>query len=157
MSSATADPAPTVSARSVVETQIRFDRVDFCYGTKKVLHEVTLDIPKQKVTAFIGPSGCGKSTVLRCVNRMNDLVPGARITSGLLTVDGIDINLPTQDITELRRRVGMVFQKSNPFADSIYQNVSYGLRVAGVFQNGTSVLCQCQPDRGGRDAMSLTS
>ncbi|MCB1225233.1 MAG: phosphate ABC transporter ATP-binding protein [Verrucomicrobiales bacterium] len=132
MSSATADPAPTVSARSVVETQIRFDRVDFCYGTKKVLHEVTLDIPKQKVTAFIGPSGCGKSTVLRCVNRMNDLVPGARITSGLLTVDGIDINLPTQDITELRRRVGMVFQKSNPFADSIYQNVSYGLRVAGV-------------------------
>lgn len=121
-------PAPVTSA----EAQIRFDHVDFCYGVKQALFDVHLDIPPQQVTAFIGPSGCGKSTVLRCLNRMNDMVPGARVTSGRITIDGDDINLPTQDVTALRKRVGMVFQKSNPFPDSIYGNITYGLRIAGV-------------------------
>jgi phosphate transport system ATP-binding protein len=114
------------------EAQIRFDHVDFAYGAKQALFDITLDIPPRQVTAFIGPSGCGKSTVLRCLNRMNDMVSGARVTSGRITIDGDDINLPTQDVTTLRKRVGMVFQKSNPFPDSIHGNITYGLRIAGV-------------------------
>jgi phosphate transport system ATP-binding protein len=114
------------------EALIRFEQVDFCYGAKQALFDITLDIPPQQVTAFIGPSGCGKSTVLRCLNRMNDMVPGARVTSGKITISGDDINLATQDVTALRKRVGMVFQKSNPFPDSIQGNITYGLRIAGV-------------------------
>jgi len=116
----------------VEEIKIRFDHVDFAYGAKQALYDIHLDIPSRQVTAFIGPSGCGKSTVLRCLNRMNDMVIGARVTSGTISIDGEDINRPTQDVTELRKRVGMVFQKSNPFPDSIYGNVTYGLRIAGV-------------------------
>lgn len=112
--------------------QIRFDHVDFCYGAQQALWDVHFGIPPRQVTAFIGPSGCGKSTVLRCLNRMNDLVPGARVTAGCITIDGDDINLPTQDVTALRRRVGMVFQKSSPFPDTIHGNIAYGLRIAGV-------------------------
>ncbi len=97
------------------------------YGDKRAIRDVDLEIPERRVTAFIGPSGCGKSTVLRCFNRMNDTVPGCRV-SGALTLDGGDLN--ALEVTELRRRVGMVFQKSNPFPMSIYDNVAYGLRVS---------------------------
>jgi phosphate transport system ATP-binding protein len=89
-------------------------------------------MPTRAVTAFIGPSGCGKTTLLRCVNRMNDLVDGARITRGAIHLNGVDINAADLDVVELRRRVGMVFQKSNPFPKSIYENIAYGLRIAGV-------------------------
>jgi phosphate transport system ATP-binding protein len=106
--------------------------LDFAYGNNRVLHEVTLDIPARAVTALIGPSGCGKTTLLRCINRMNDLIEGARITRGAIYLDGVDISTPDVDVVDLRRRVGMVFQKSNPFPKSIYENVSYGLRIAGV-------------------------
>jgi len=112
--------------------QISFEHADFCYGAKQALFDVHMDIQARKVTAFIGPSGCGKSTVLRCLNRMNDLVPDARVTKGRVMIDGEDINTPEMDVTALRKRVGMVFQKSNPFPRSIYENVAYGLRIAGV-------------------------
>ncbi len=100
-------------------------------GDTLALKDISLDIGKHQVTAFIGPSGCGKSTLLRCLNRLNDLVDGARIT-GTITLDGVDIRDPRLDVTELRKRVGMVFQKSNPFPKSIYENVAYGPRLAGV-------------------------
>jgi phosphate transport system ATP-binding protein len=106
--------------------------VDFAYGSNQVLYNVSLDIPAQAVTAFIGPSGCGKTTLLRCINRMNDLIEGARITRGAIRLGGIDINSREVDVVDLRRRVGMVFQKSNPFPKSIYENISYGLRIAGI-------------------------
>ena len=111
---------------------IEIDRVKFAYGTNTVLHDVTLNVPPKAVTAFIGPSGCGKTTLLRCINRMNDLVDGAQITQGAIRIQGTDINSPGLDVVELRRRVGMVFQKSNPFPKSIYDNIAYGLRIAGV-------------------------
>jgi phosphate transport system ATP-binding protein len=107
-------------------------QVDFCYRTSKALHGINLQIPEKKVTAFIGPSGCGKSTLLRCFNRMNDLIDHARVTAGEIRIDGANINASAVDVTELRKRVGMVFQKSNPFPKSIYENIAYGLRIAGV-------------------------
>jgi len=106
--------------------------VDFAYGGNQVLHDVTLEIPPQAVTAFIGPSGCGKTTLLRCINRMNDLIENARIIQGAIYLGGTDINSPKVDVVDLRRRVGMVFQKSNPFPKSIYDNIAYGLRIAGI-------------------------
>src|SRR6266404_6761246 len=106
--------------------------LDFAYGANQVLHDVNLDIPAQAVTAFIGPSGCGKTTLLRCINRMNDLIENARVTRGAIRLGGVDINASQVDVVDLRRRVGMVFQKSNPFPKSIYDNISYGLRIAGV-------------------------
>jgi phosphate transport system ATP-binding protein len=106
--------------------------LDFAYGSHQVLHKVALEMPARAVTAFIGPSGCGKTTLLRCINRMNDLVDGARITEGAIQLDGVDVNAPEVDVVDLRRRVGMVFQKSNPFPKSIYENISYGLRIAGI-------------------------
>jgi phosphate transport system ATP-binding protein len=111
---------------------IEINDVDFHYGATQALRDITLAIPERKVTAFIGPSGCGKSTLLRCFNRMNDLIDGGRITSGQIRLDGVDINDPQVDVIELRKRVGMVFQKSNPFPRSIYDNVAYGLRIQGV-------------------------
>jgi phosphate transport system ATP-binding protein len=111
---------------------IEVDDVDFNYRENRVLHDITLAIPARAVTAFIGPSGCGKTTLLRCINRMNDLIDGAGISGGGIRIDGIDINAPEVDVVDLRRRVGMVFQKSNPFPKSIYENISYGLRIAGV-------------------------
>jgi len=114
-----------------IDYPVRFEHVDFHYGAKQALYDIHLDIPARQVTAFIGPSGCGKSTVLRCLNRMNDLVPGARVTKGRVLLDGEDINLPEVDVTGLRRNVGMVFQKSNPFPRSIFDNVAYGLMIAG--------------------------
>lgn len=101
------------------------------YGESHALKEISLDIPRHKVTAFIGPSGCGKSTLLRCLNRMNDLVDNVRIKGNILFED-MEINSPMVDVIHLRRRIGMVFQKSNPFPKSIYENVVYGLRIGGV-------------------------
>lgn len=101
------------------------------YGPDKALKNISLKIPEKKVTAFIGPSGCGKSTLLRCFNRMNDLVDNCRI-EGEILLDGSDIYAPGVDVAELRRQVGMVFQKPNPFPKSIYENVAYGLRLQGV-------------------------
>ncbi len=104
---------------------------NFYYGAVKVLHGINLDIPSQRVTALIGPSGCGKSTFIRSINRMNDIIPEARAT-GTITIDGRNIYAPGTDVVALRRRVGMVFQKSNPFPKSIYDNVAYGLRIGGM-------------------------
>ncbi|SDH69723.1 phosphate ABC transporter ATP-binding protein, PhoT family [Pseudomonas benzenivorans] len=103
------------------------------YGDKQALFDVSLNIPKQRVTAFIGPSGCGKSTLLRTFNRMNDLVDGCRV-EGEINLDGKNIYRKGEDVAELRRRVGMVFQKPNPFPKSIYENVVYGLRIQGINQ-----------------------
>ncbi|PTQ73091.1 phosphate ABC transporter ATP-binding protein PstB [Pseudomonas sp. GV071] len=103
------------------------------YGEKQALYDVKMNIPKQRVTAFIGPSGCGKSTLLRCFNRMNDLVDGCRV-EGEINLDGTNIYRKGEDVAELRRRVGMVFQKPNPFPKSIYENVAYGLRIQGINQ-----------------------
>ncbi len=115
-----------------VPTIIEIDDLDFAYGANHVLHDVTLNIPPRAVTAFIGPSGCGKTTLLRCLNRMNDLIDSSRILRGAIRIEGQDINAPGVDVVELRRRVGMVFQKSNPFPKSIYDNIAYGLRIAGI-------------------------
>ncbi|QJT08548.1 phosphate ABC transporter ATP-binding protein PstB [Oceanidesulfovibrio marinus] len=105
--------------------------LDFYYGDFKALHDVNLEFTERQVTALIGPSGCGKSTFLRCLNRMNDLIPISRV-QGEIRIDNEDIYSPKLDVVELRRRVGMVFQKPNPFPKSIYDNVAYGLRVNGV-------------------------
>jgi len=124
---------PEPGPKSGVERgMIEIEQLDFAYGTHQVLHDVSLSIPARAVTAFIGPSGCGKTTLLRCLNRMNDLIDSARITKGSIRIEGVDINAPGIDVVDLRRRVGMVFQKSNPFPKSIYENIAYGLRVAGV-------------------------
>ena len=125
----TDQPADETEAAKVM---IAVRDLDFAYGTHQVLHKVALEMPARAVTAFIGPSGCGKTTLIRCINRMNDLVDGARITKGTIQLDGVDVNAPEVDVVDLRRRVGMVFQKSNPFPKSIYENISYGLRIAGI-------------------------
>jgi phosphate transport system ATP-binding protein len=100
------------------------------YGTKQALKDITMDIAKRQVTAFIGPSGCGKSTFLRCLNRMNDLIPTAKVT-GELRYQGLDVHSKDVDPVMLRRRVGMVFQKPNPFPKSIFENIAYGLKLEG--------------------------
>jgi len=109
---------------------------DLCFsydmGKTNTLRDISLDIPAGKVTAFIGPSGCGKSTLLRCLNRMNDLVDTAKVTGGTIKILGQDIHAPDVEAIELRKHVGMVFQKYNPFPKSIYENVAYGLRVQGI-------------------------
>ena len=106
--------------------------MDFCYGASTALFDINLQVEYHRVTALIGPSGCGKSTLLRCINRMNDRVAGARVTKGEVLVKGKNIHDDDVDLTQLRKQVGMVFQKSNPFPKSIYENVAYGLRVHGV-------------------------
>jgi len=106
------------------------------YGDKQALHNINMQIPKNRVTAFIGPSGCGKSTLLRCFNRMNDLIESVRM-EGQLLLDDMEINSPSVNVADLRRQVGMVFQKPNPFPKSIYENVAYGLRLQGVNDRST--------------------
>jgi phosphate transport system ATP-binding protein len=115
---------------------IRCKNVDFHYGKTQALFGIDMDIPERQVTAFIGPSGCGKSTLLRCFNRMNDAVAGTRVSSGTITIADADINLPTVDVALLRRHVGMVFQKSNPFAKSIWENIAYGPMIGGERNRG---------------------
>jgi phosphate transport system ATP-binding protein len=124
--------SPGVTNSGLTRTMIEVDGVDFNYGKTKALHGINLKIQEKKVTAFIGPSGCGKSTLLRCFNRMNDLIDHARVTAGVIKIEDVNINAPEVDVIELRRRVGMVFQKSNPFPKSIYENIAYGLRIGGV-------------------------
>src|SRR5918994_903019 len=126
--------APQVSAKGMghrARTKISTRGVDVFYGDKQALFDVSVEIPERAVTAFIGPSGCGKSTFLRCINRMNDTIPSARV-SGRIEIDGQDIYDRTLDVVQLRARVGMVFQKANPFAKSIYENVAYGPRIHGL-------------------------
>ncbi len=105
--------------------------LDFYYGLKKALSDITLDIEPNNITALIGPSGCGKSTFLRCLNRMNDTIAGTRV-EGRVMLDGDDIYAPASDIVELRQRVGLVFQKPNPFPQSVFDNVAFGPRVLGM-------------------------
>jgi len=110
---------------------IRSDNVDFFYGKAQALKNINLAVYKNQVTAIIGPSGCGKSTFIRLLNRMDELVPNTRLT-GKITLDGMDIFTPSVDTVNIRRRVGMVFQKPNPFPKSIFDNISYGLKVNGI-------------------------
>jgi phosphate transport system ATP-binding protein len=113
------------------EIAIKIDSLKLFYGEKQALHDVSMDIPKRKVTAYIGPSGCGKSTLLRCINRMNDLVDNVTI-EGQILLDNENIYDPSMNVAALRRKVGMVFQKPNPFPKSIFENVAYGLRIQGI-------------------------
>ncbi len=124
----------TSSTPAGTPTKMEIDRVDFFYGEFKALKDITLPIADRKVTAFIGPSGCGKSTLLRCLNRMNDLTPGARL-DGKILLDGEDLYHPNIDVVEVRRRIGMVFQKPNPFPKSIRENLLYAPRLHGAVAN----------------------
>ena len=123
-------PKPSSTA-APVDPAIDVRSLNFYYGLKRALEEITIDIQPNVVTAFIGPSGCGKSTFLRTLNRMNDIIPGARV-EGQVRIKGEDIYRTGSDVVALRRRVGMVFQKSNPFPKSIFENVAYGLRINGL-------------------------
>ena len=118
------------------ELCLSVQNLNLFYGAKQALYNVDMKIPRQRVTAFIGPSGCGKSTLLRCFNRMNDLVDDCHIEGGIL-LDGADIYAKGVDVASLRRRVGMVFQKPNPFPKTIYENVAYGLRIQGINKKRT--------------------
>jgi len=132
------EPAATaagaaVSSPATAGRKLRMEskKLNFSYGPKQALWDISLQIPEKTVTAFIGPSGCGKSTFLRCLNRMNDIIPDTRVEGDVL-LDGNDIYGSGMDIVDLRRRVGMVFQKSNPFPKSIFDNVAYGLKINGM-------------------------
>ena len=138
---ATLIPQPTTPARhtekQTIPTPIKMSvrDVNFFYGDKPALYQVSIDILVNRVTALIGPSGCGKSTFLRTLNRMNDTIPGTRMT-GTIKLDGVDVYRSIKDVSTLRTQVGMVFQKSNPFPKSIFDNVAYGLRVNGIRDKG---------------------
>ena len=120
-------PVDTVADKSIIS----IEDVNFYYGAAHALKSINVEIPEKKATAFIGPSGCGKTTLLRCLNRMNDLILNTRIT-GKISLDGNDIYDSSTDVINLRRRVGMIFQKWNPFPKSIYENIVYGLRIVGI-------------------------
>ncbi|MBA5779214.1 phosphate ABC transporter ATP-binding protein [Stappia sp. F7233] len=137
MSAAAAAARAPAAAEVTVDgdpVKMRGDKVKVFYGQKQALFDVDLDVRERMVTALIGPSGCGKSTFLRCLNRMNDTIDICRV-EGRLTLDGMDIYDPSIDVVELRARVGMVFQKPNPFPKSIYENVAYGPRIHGLARN----------------------
>jgi phosphate transport system ATP-binding protein len=128
----TASLKSAAAAAPILETpMVEIERVNLWYGEKQALTDVSMSVAKHRITAYIGPSGCGKSTLLRCLNRMNDLIDGVRIT-GAIRIGGTDIYDPKLDVTDLRKRVGMVFQKSNPFPKSIFENVAYGPRILGL-------------------------
>ena len=122
------------TARPATPVKIDVQGMNFYYGAKQALSDITIAIHANLVTAFIGPSGCSKSTFLRTLNRMNDIIPGTRV-EGRVHIDGQDIYAPSTDVVGLRRRVGMVFQKSNPFPKSIFENIAYGLRINGLTKN----------------------
>jgi phosphate transport system ATP-binding protein len=126
-----AEAAAPVRPVAEVEVALQVKNLNLYYGSAQALHDVSLDVPRGHVLAFIGPSGCGKSTLLRCFNRMNDLVDNCRV-EGEVIVDGSNVYDRSINVAELRRRVGMVFQKPNPFPKTIYENVAYGLRLLGV-------------------------
>jgi phosphate transport system ATP-binding protein len=119
------------SELKILDPVLDIEHLYLFYGEAEALNDISLSIPRRQATAFIGPSGCGKSTLLRCFNRMNDLIDDVHI-KGEIKLDGDNINAPDLDVIRLRRRVGMVFQKSNPFPKSIYENIVYGLRIAGI-------------------------
>jgi phosphate transport system ATP-binding protein len=124
-------PAPgPAESRDVIDVE----KLNFFYGAKRALEDISVQIPSHLVTAFIGPSGCGKSTFLRTLNRMNDIIAGTRV-EGRILIEGRDIYAPGTDVVALRRRVGMVFQKSNPFPKTIFENVAYGVRINGLAKN----------------------
>ena len=160
-------PKARATARSGAdEPMIEIDNLTLHYGDKPALKGITMRVPKNRVTAFIGPSGCGKTTLLRCLNRMNDLVDGVHIR-GSVRIGGKDIYASVQDVTELRKGVGMVFQKSNPFPKSIYDNVAYGPRIQGVRSRAdldvavekslrAAALWEEVQDRLGESALSLS-
>src|SRR5258705_13309605 len=130
--SVTASLKPSAGAAPIIEMpMVEIDHLSLWYGAKLALKDISMSMSKHRITAYIGPSGCGKSTLLRCLNRMNDLVDGVKFT-GTIRIGGTDIYDVAQDVTELRKRVGMVFQKSNPFPKSIFENVAYGPRILGV-------------------------
>ncbi len=114
--------------------KISVSNLSFFYGKVQALHDITIDIPENEVIAFIGPSGCGKSTFIRTLNRMNDTIANTRV-EGKVLIDGKNINDPSTDVVALRRKVGMVFQKSNPFPKSIFDNVAYGIQINGIHKN----------------------
>ena len=134
------DPGPPRQLRIAFDTVtseapqnpvcIEIQSLSLWYGPTQALRSVSLIVPERQVTALIGPSGCGKSSLLRCLNRMNDLIPGVRVSGGC-RVGGVDVQDPRVDVTQLRRRVGMIFQKSNPFPQSVFDNVAFGLRIGG--------------------------
>jgi len=115
-------------------SKISVSDLNFFYGKAQALHDISIDIQEREIIAFIGPSGCGKSTFIRTLNRMNDTIPIARV-EGKVTIDGKNIYEPNTDVVSLRRKVGMVFQKSNPFPKSIFENVAYGIRINGIHKN----------------------
>jgi phosphate transport system ATP-binding protein len=121
-----------------MENKIRVSNLNFFYGKAQALYDISLEVPERQVVAFIGPSGCGKSTFLRTLNRMNDTIPIAR-ADGEVIVDGENIYAPGTDVVALRRKVGMVFQKSNPFPKSIFDNVAYGIRINGIHTSKTDL------------------
>ena len=129
--SVTVSEGPKPMPISDREVKIRVSGLNFYYTATQALFNIHLAVPANQVTGFIGPSGCGKSTLLRCFNRLNDLIEGARL-DGRIELDGQDIYAPTVDVTDLRKRVGMVFQKSNPFPKTIYDNIAYGPRMQGI-------------------------
>lgn len=131
---AAAPVATPPSDLNAAPVKVHVEQLNFFYGQKRALKDISIDMKANLVTAFIGPSGCGKSTFLRTLNRMNDIVPGARV-EGTVDIDGANIYAPGTDVVALRRRVGMVFQKSNPFPKSIFENVAYGLRINGLFRS----------------------
>ena len=117
-------------------SKVSVTNLDFYYGSFRALSAISMEIAERQITALIGPSGCGKSTFLRCLNRMNDTITGARV-EGAILLDGVDIYSPETDVVNLRRRVGMVFQRPNPFPQSIFDNVAFGPRVLGMRRNGS--------------------
>lgn len=121
-----------------MENKISVSNLNFFYGKAQALFDISLEVPEREVIAFIGPSGCGKSTFLRTLNRMNDTIPIARV-EGEVIVDGENIYAPGTDVVALRRKVGMVFQKSNPFPKSIFENVAYGIRINGIHSSKTDL------------------
>jgi phosphate transport system ATP-binding protein len=131
-------PSAPVQASSGGKAKVAVRDLDFFYGKVQALHGISIEIPERIVMAFIGPSGCGKSTFLRTLNRMNDVIPGTRV-GGQVSIDDHDIYAPGTDVVDLRRRVGMVFQKSNPFPKSIFDNVAYGLRINRVTSSGSEL------------------
>jgi phosphate transport system ATP-binding protein len=136
------EKASPASAASNGNTIIKIRDLNVYYGNFHAVGNVTFDVPKNQITALIGPSGCGKSTVLRCINRMNDLVPSARI-EGKIDYHDIDINAPAVDPVEVRRHIGMVFQKPNPFPKTIFENITWGAKINGFKGNQSELVERC--------------
>jgi phosphate transport system ATP-binding protein len=132
-----------------MKIKISVSNLNFYYGKTKALHDISLDIVEKEVIAFIGPSGCGKSTFLRTLNRMNDIIPDTKV-EGKVFLDGRDIYAADTDVVSLRRRVGMIFQKSNPFPKSIFENVAYGIKINRLYKNRTDL--EERVERALRDA-----